>query len=163
MIKRIICLLVCVASFYNIFAQSLTLQHHMQEMKQNFEDYKSAQQQKFETYHQQINAEYAEYMRQEWPKYEVQEAMPLLVKPKPPILVKDSGVEPTNESMPFDYIQSAPAFGASVEPIIPYNREIAPNSQQFHFSFYGTACAVSLNASHSYKLNGINENSIADV
>lgn len=163
MIKRIICLLVCVAFFYNIFAQSLTLRHHMQEMKQNFEDYKSVQQHKFETYHQQINAEYAEYMRQVWPKYEVQEAIPLPVKPKPPIFIKDSSVEPTNEPISFDYIQSAPALGTSVKPIIPYNREIAPNSQQFHFSFYGTACAVSLNASHSYKLNGINENSIADI
>lgn len=79
------------------------------------------------------------------------------------IPVTEPEVEPA--ILPFDEVVPPTEPAPPVEPVVPLPEvePVVPSAPGHEFDYYGTACKVSLEASHRYTLSGVGEDAVADV
>lgn len=156
-------MLLCSFCLMGVSAQ--TFEEYKKQVGQKFETYKAEEWRKFKEYRDKVNAEFAEYMRQAWTKREAEPAIPVPDVPKPPKpVVKDPNRQPVYEPLPFDGVLPAPKVVPVPQPVSPLPDVVVPKRRPtFSFQFYGTPCRVSLSEEHRFKLNGTDENSVADA
>ena len=85
------------------------------------------------------------------------------VEPTEPMEEPDPEVEPV--ILPFDEVVPPTEPAPPVEPVVPLPEvePVVPSAPGHEFDYYGTACKVSLEASHRYTLSGVGEDAVADV
>lgn len=135
-----------------------------QQAQSEFDRYKEKQQREFKEYRDRINAEFAGYMRSRWIRYDAKPADPVPARPEPPKpVVKDPDSRPSNDPVPFDKVLPTPDPVLPSQPVVPLPVPDKPIQPSFSFAFYGTPCAVSLDAVHRFSLRGVDENTVADA
>ena len=85
------------------------------------------------------------------------------VEPTEPMEEPEPEVEPV--ILPFDEVVPLTEPAPPVEPVVPLPEvePVVPSAPGHEFDYYGTACKVSLEASHRYALSGVGESAVADV
>lgn len=151
-----------------VWSQNTDIRQYMEQVGNDFYDYSDRLRQSYNEYRDQINAEFANYMRQKWPGYISRQAEPLPQSPEPPKpVIKDPDAESTSDLVPFQELEprSEPVSIDPPRPVVtrPRSFPVEPIAHQFHYSFYGTQCALSLTSEHRFRLSGIDENSVADA
>lgn len=133
------------------------------QQKRNFEAYSQKQREEFEAYRAKLNAEYAEHMRKAWAQFGSHAAKPIPQRPEPPQpVVRIPDEKPQQKVLPIGKVVVPVVPAEPIAPVVPLP-EVRPEPSGFSFMYYGTPCHVSLTDAHSYRLQGVSENQVADA
>ena len=128
-----------------------------------YEEFKRRSLQQYDDFRDRANAAYEKFMREAWEKHDAQQAEPLPERPEPPKpVVKEPDTEPSHDVVPIDNVIIPPAPVVPPQPAMPIPVPDKMPDKNFRFKFYGTPCAVPLEAKHRFALRGTDENSVAD-
>ena len=128
-----------------------------------YEEFKRRSLQQYDDFRDRANASYEKFMREAWEKHDAQQADPLPARPEPPKpVVKDPDTEPSRDVVPIDNVIIPPAPVEPPQPAMPIPVPDKIPDKNYRFTFYGTSCAVPLEARHRFTLRGVDENSVAD-
>lgn len=163
-------LLFCLFIHSSGHAQSY--EEYRQKMESRYEKYRQKKEADYQNYREKVNAEFAKFMRREWTEFQSREALPVPHRPEPPQpMVKLPDALPSNETIPHEEIQLKPHKLPLPRPSIPWENQTPSTSNKKHlaqgqtlsFDFYGTPCQAIIPTSASFKLEGVDENSVADA
>ena len=131
-----------------------------------FSGYVSRKRRDFDEYRRRRNAEFAEYVRKAWQQFEPQPVIPHPKdNPTPPVVIPDDQQPPVINPQPviIDEVITPPSPQPQPEPVEPIDEEDMQSTQTVSFVFFGTAEKVRVDKSEMFKLNSIDENSVADA
>lgn len=144
-----------------------TFEDYLKARQQGFNQYQQQKENDFDAFRRQANAQFAAKMAEAWQRVGMEPPMPNPAEPDPVSpLVRDN--EPTIPNIPI--IPGGTITPIPVEPDKPRPKPqpvpVQPQEPQgnwFGFSFYGTSCKVRLDHRLDFKLNKIDEKSVAAV
>ena len=143
---------------YNEFRESVQKEHAVQREK-NVQSYR--------TFREEANARYAHFVKEAWSLYKSQPAVPIPYEEPviPPLPIHDTIVSlPTQPiPIPYDLVVTVPEPIKQPKPIAPIYEVKQPQEHWFDFVFYGTTCKVRLGESHRFKIEAIDEGTIAHL
>jgi hypothetical protein len=177
--KRQILIALFMCTFATLHAQTDFEQWKAQQTKE-FSDYSAQKKKEFDDYRDKVNAEFADFVRKSWESFQASQGIPIPKEPKPVAPPKIEPKQlPTADPIPFKEIKPAPvAPVVQPQPVAPIPpspqptpeptptepaKPVQPEKPQFAFSYYGTNCKVTLDASHRFSLRDASENSVADA
>lgn len=144
-----------------------TFNDYLKTKQESFNQYQQQKESEFDAFRRQANAQFAAKMAEAWQLFDMEPPLPNPTEPDPVVpLVRDN--EPPIPNMPIipgETIKPSPKGPAKPQPkpkpTLPEPRE--PQGPWFNFSFYNTPCKVRIDNSLKFKLNKIDEKSVAAV
>lgn len=142
-----------------------TFNDYLKARQEGFNRYQQQKEGDFDAFRRQANAQFAAKMAEAWQMFDMEPPMPNPTEPDPVTpLVRDN--EPPVPNLPI--IPGTTIAPRPKEPVKPQPQPALPEPREpqgpwFNFSFYGTPCKVRLDNSLKFKLNKIDEKSVADV
>ncbi len=143
---------------------------------QEFNAYKQVVRSEYDDFRQKANIEYVQFMRSAWIEHSSQSAIAVPKRYEPPTpTIKDSNLAPLTlphplvvpkvtpidqqETTPAPVITPVPTPKTESKPV----KAPTPSRPKRFFEYYGTPCYISLDNTYRFKLDGVNNNAIADV
>lgn len=141
---------------------------YKQSVQSRFESYKDQKEKEFADYRAKANAEFVEYVRQTWEKFNSNAPVRKPEKEPyvPPVVLPelDDDIDIPDEEIDIPDIDFGNLDEQPHIPIIPMpTPKPAPDKPTISFTFYGTKCKVGFDRSDKVMLNGIDEDSVADM
>lgn len=179
--KRIlfILLILSLASASEAGAQG-RFEQYKKQATQRFEQYKRKQKEQFDNYRQKANEDFASYLEKTWVKVN---SNPPIKRPDidPPVTpidvkpIKDEKPRPIKEDKPIkndkpikeenividEVIKPVPDSDPRPEPVEPIVVKPQPVDPRHEFVFFGTPMAVRLGTEHSFRLDGVDNQSVS--
>lgn len=156
---RIILLLMCIAGITN------TCNAQNNKNNKEFDSFRKEINEDFNNFRKEIMSDFIEFVRNPWKE---SDSKPPVPKPKenpiPPVTI------PENDSVPKDDKPIVIDNVIKLEPVLPQPEPIEPikevptiQENYISFEYFGTQCKVRFPNNIIYKVNGMNENAIADA
>ena len=144
-----------------------TFQDYLKARQQGFNQYQQRKQSDFDAFRRQANAQFAAKMAEAWQLFDMEPPMPNPTEPDPvaPPTPKNEPPVLPMPVIPGATIDPLPKEPAKPQPK-PQPKPIEPREPQgpwFSFHFYNTPCKVRIDNSLRFKLNKIDEKSVAAV
>lgn len=167
MYRYIVSLLVILGGF-SLSAQNF--EELKRKMYDEFSDFKSLQENKFESYRDEVNAEFAAFMRMAWKRYEGLPAVPEYPKVPdvPPVVLPDLG-DPDIPDNELPYVDVIPLEFEDMPPVplMPLSdvpeEPIKTEDPVVQMMFYGSECRFQFDLDDRVWLKGSSEEDAADM
>lgn len=144
-----------------------SFEDYLKAKKDTFGKYQQQQEDDFNAFRRQANAQFASKMAEAWQLFDMEPPMPNPAEPDPvaPPMRDNEPPIPTIPLIPGSTIKPAPEEPEKPQPkpqpTLPKPSE--PQGTWLNFSFYNTPCKVRFDNSLRFKLNNIDEKSVAAV
>lgn len=131
-----------------------------------FDDFSQQSEREFETFRRKMMQEFIGFVRQPWKEFQETPPVPM---PKddevPPVVMPrdDEGKAHEDRPVRIDTVIAPQPVEPQPTPVVPIEEVPVAEEKTLDFVFFGTPATVRFDTAHRIRLNGIDENSIADA
>lgn len=156
---RIILLLMCIVGIIN------TCNAQNNKNNKEFDSFRKEINEDFNNFRKEIMSDFIDFVRNPWKE---SDSKPPVPKPKeepmPPVTIPENDSVPKDDKpIVIDNVIKPEPVAPQPEPIEPIKEVPIIQENYISFEYFGTQCKVRFPNNIVYKVNGINENSIADA
>ena len=142
-----------------------TFNDYLKAKQEGFNRYQQQKESDFDAFRRQANAQFAAKMAEAWQLFDMEPPMPNPIEPDPvaPIERDNEPPIPNLPIIPGTTINPLPKEPAKPQPQPAQPEPREPQGPWFNFSFYNTPCKVRIDNNLKFKLDKIDEKSVAAV